>query len=170
MARMTAEKAGHPNILIFADLTAWAEGTSRSKYTKDDGYDVLVEGVSTPPGPFPKTFSDYSKHPNLLVTVNSKGLRSTAAGRYQALYGTWLECVKRYGFIGRFTPEAQDLFFIKKITERGALEDVKAGRWAVAITKCNKEWASFAGSPYNQNPHTMEAMLAQVERLIKASK
>lgn len=59
-----------------------SEGTSTSKYTKNNGYDVIVNGI----GGEPKTFTDYSKHPNVLVTVNSKGLKSTAAGRYQILY------------------------------------------------------------------------------------
>ncbi len=163
--RMTEEQAGGRNILIFGDLTAWSEGTSTSPYTKDDGYDILVHGVNGPPGPYPKIITDYSAHPNIKVMVNNKGLYSTAAGRYQALYNTWMECVQRYGFKGRFTPEAQDLFFLKKITERGAIQHLKNGDWDKAILACNKEWASFAGSPYNQNPHTMEAMLIQVEKL-----
>jgi muramidase (phage lysozyme) len=154
-----------PKIIIFGDLTGWSEGTTTSPYTKDQGYDVLVGGVNTSPGPFPKIITSYDQHPNLRVTVNHAGLVSTAAGKYQALYATWIECVKRYGFKGRFTPEAQDLFFIKKITERGALPHLRAGNWDKAILACNREWASFAGSPYNQNPHTMEAMLIQIEKL-----
>lgn len=165
MARIGVKEAGGPNVLIALDLTAWSEGTSTSKYTKDDGYDIIVEGISTPPGPFPKIFTDYSQHPNLLVTVNNKGLKSTAAGRYQGLYGTWMECVKKYGFRGRYTPEAQDLFAIKKIIERGAMPAVLAGDFEQFILKCNKEWASFTGSPYNQNSHSMEKMLAQASRL-----
>ena len=52
-----------------------SEGTSTSKYTKNQGYDVIVNGI----GGEPKTFTDYSKHPNILATVNNKGLKSTAA-------------------------------------------------------------------------------------------
>lgn len=168
MARITLAEAGHANILVALDLVAWSEGTSRSKYTKDDGYDVLVEGISGPPGPFPKIFTDYSKHPNIVVTVSLKTnpvLKSSAAGRYQFLYGTWIEVVNKYGFRGRFTPEAQDLAAIKKFTERGAIEHIKAGRWEEFIYACNKEWASFSGSPYNQNPHPIGAMLAKVAEL-----
>ncbi|RZM22660.1 MAG: glycoside hydrolase [Pedobacter sp.] len=167
MARISAKDAGGVKVLIALDLTAWSEGTSRSKYTTDSGYDILVEGVTAPPGPFPKIFTDYSKHPNVLVTVNNKGLRSTAAGRYQFLIGTWTEVVNKYGFKGRFTPEAQDLAAIKKFTERGAMPAILAGDWPLFISKCNKEWASFTGSPYNQNPHSLQAMLAQVKVLEK---
>ena len=35
---------------------------------------------------------------------------------------------------------------------RGALADVINGNLVSAIQKCNKEWASLPGSPYNQNP------------------
>ena len=167
--RLSLEKAGHPNWGIAADLCAWSEGTSTSKYTKDDGYDIIVGGISSTP-PFPRILTSYARHPNVRVTVNSKGLVSTAAGRYQAIIGTWNEARNRYKWGESFSPEMQDLFFIKKVTERGAAELVKAGKWAEFITKCNKEWASFAGSPYNQNPHTMEAMLAQVERIITKSR
>lgn len=164
MARISLKDAGSRNALAGLDLIAWSEGTSTSKHTKDDGYDVVVGGVSTAPGPYPKTWDGYKQdkgHPNILVVVNRNGLASTAFGRYQFLYGTWTEGVRKYGFRGRITPEAQDLMALKKINERKALQDLHAGRIEDFITKCNREWASFTGSPYNQRTHAMKDMVAK---------
>ena len=161
MPRISEKEAGSKNALAWLDMIGWSEGTSTSPHTRDDGYDILVTG--SPASAYPRSILDYSKHPNILVTVNKKkGLKSTAFGRYQFLYGTWMEGVKRYGFKGRIIPEAQDLMALKKTAERGALEDVHAGRFAEAIRKCNKEWASFHGSPYGQRTHSLASMLAEL--------
>lgn len=163
MPRISVEEAGSKNALAWLDLIAWCEGTSTSPHTRDDGYDILVTG--SPASAYPRSILDYSRHPNILVTVNAqKGLRSTAFGRYQFLYSTWDEGVRRYGFKGRIIPEAQDLMALKKTAERGALAAVHAGRFAEAIRKCNKEWASFHGSPYGQRTHSLEAMMAQLQK------
>ncbi len=34
----------------FLDLIAWSEGTNTSPLTKNDGYDVIVSGVTGPEG------------------------------------------------------------------------------------------------------------------------
>jgi len=164
MPRITEKEAGSKNALAWLDMIGWSEGTSTSGHTKDDGYDILVTG--SPANAYPRSIMDYSRHPNILVVVNAaKGLKSTAFGRYQFLYRTWGEGVKKYGFRGRIIPEAQDLMALKKTQERGALADVHAGRFAEAIRKCNKEWASFYGAPYGQRTHSLEAMIAQLEKL-----
>ncbi|EFK8618523.1 glycoside hydrolase family 104 protein, partial [Escherichia coli] len=53
------------NVKAFLDALAWTEGTSTSRYTKNDGYDIIVDGIDSP-----HTFTDYSTHPAVLVTVN----------------------------------------------------------------------------------------------------
>ena len=77
MPIITAQAAGGRKVLAFLDMLAWSEGTSISKYTKDGGYDVIVGGIDSP-----NTFTSYAAPPGVLVTVNSQGLKSTAAGRY----------------------------------------------------------------------------------------
>lgn len=164
MARITEEQAGSKNMLAFLDLIGYSEGTSTSRWTKDDGYDILVDGVDSP-----KVFTDYSKHPNILVTVRQErgvpgklgyrpALKSTAAGRYQFLASTWQYLVKKYNFKGRIIPEAQDLACIKLIAEQGAVDDVHAGRLEEALMKCNDVWASLPGSPYGQPTHTVKKL------------
>ena len=159
MSEITKEQAGSARIPPFLDMIAWSEGTSTSKYTKDRGYDVIVGGVSTPPGPFPKVFTSYADHPNIRVTVNKSGLVSTAAGRYQQLYRYW-PAYKKQLRLADFGPLNQDFLAIQLIREQKALDDVREGRIAEAIAKCNNIWASFYGSPYGQRTHPLEDMLA----------
>lgn len=151
---MTADQAGGENVLAFLNVIGQAEGTSTSRYTKDDGYDIIVDGLNSP-----HTFSDYSKHPGVLVTVNRAGLQSTAAGRYQVL--------KRYWTIYRdllrlpdFGPVSQDRIAIRLISEQHALDDVKKGRLTSAITKCANIWASFPMAGYSQHEQTLDFMRA----------
>ncbi|KAB7710251.1 hypothetical protein GBN32_10925 [Plesiomonas shigelloides] len=84
----------HPNILAFLDMLAWAEGTSTHPHTKDDGYDVIVNGDDGDPRP--NIMTSYARHPNVLVKVNIN-LKSTAAGRYQLLnryYGPYARLLR----------------------------------------------------------------------------
>lgn len=157
MARLNETQAGGANVLRFLDLIAFSEGTSTVK-TSDDGYNVLYgKGL----------FQDYTDHPRRPITlpINGKSVTSSAAGRYQFLAGTWDEVVSKYGFRGRFTPEAQDLAAIKKLVERGALQLIKDGQIPEAIAKCSKEWASFPGNSYGQNPHRLDKLLAKWKEL-----
>jgi lysozyme len=116
------------------------------------------------------TFNDFSDHPRIPVTrtVRVNGARtaltSSAAGRYQILAGTWDDFV---GAVGArdFSPASQDDCALWLIRRRGALADVKAGRFESAIAKCAKEWASLPGSPYGQPVKT----LAQVRALYQGA-
>jgi muramidase (phage lysozyme) len=156
MAKITAKQAGDKQFPPFLDMVAVAEGTATSKYTKDEGYDVVVLGVNSP-----RIFTDYSKHPGILVTVReaitspvtgkvvTEALKSTAAGRYQSL--------KRYADaymaqlkLPDFGPLSQDLIALRQIKEQGAYEDIIAGRIEAAIYKVANIWASLPGNNYNQ--------------------
>lgn len=83
------------NVKAFLDTLASSEGT---RGHGDDGYNVLVGG---------DLFHDYSKHPDVLVTLNRKGLKSTAAGRYQFLYSTWRDLQAKLR-LPDFSPASQD--------------------------------------------------------------
>lgn len=154
MARITAQEAGGQNVVAFLDMLAFAEGTSISPHTKDEGYDVIVGGIDGKP----KTFTDYSDHPNLLVKVNKRGLSSTAAGRYQQLHRYWPAYRKQLK-LPDFSPLSQDKLAIQLIKEQRALDDVKAGRVEDAIYKCNDIWASLTGSKYGQKTHALTTLM-----------
>ncbi|WP_422421425.1 lysozyme [Pseudomonas sp. GZD-222] len=154
MARISDSLAGSKNALAFLDMLAWSEGTSTSKHSRDDGYDVIVGGIDSP-----NTFKSYASHPGVLVTVNTKGLKSTAAGRYQQLQRYWphyRDLLK----LPDFGPVSQDKLVLQLIKERGALPDVHAGRIQSAITKCKNIWASLPGAGYGQREHKLDDLLA----------
>lgn len=170
MAKISAAKAGHKNIPPFLDMIASVgEGTSTSRYTQDDGYDVLVGGIDNSP----KIFTDYSKHPGISVLVRAKKvspasgmvtqqeLRSTAAGRYQILkkYGdAYMAMLK----LPDFGPMSQDLIAIRMIREQGAIGDIESGNIAEAIAKVSNIWASLPGNTYGQRSGNHSPQVAEL--------
>lgn len=142
------------NRTAFLDMLAWSEGTSTSKYTKDSGYDVIVNGIDSP-----HTFDNYRDHPGILVTVNKDGLKSTAAGRYQLLSRYWKVYKAQLG-LKDFGHASQDAVAIQQIKECHALADVDAGLIPDAIRKCCNIWASLPGNGYGQHQHTIEDLMA----------
>lgn len=148
MAQITAQQAGGQNVVAFLDMLAWSEGTDNGRQkTNDRGYDVLVGGA---------LFVGYDDHPRKLVRLNAS-LSSTAAGRYQFLKRTWDSLRKKHGFRD-FGPLNQDLGCIDLIRGRGALADVIAGRFALAVQKCRKEWASLPGAGYGQHEQRLDKL------------
>lgn len=133
------------NLSAFLDMISVSEGTHGRG---DDGYNILVGG---------STFHDYSKHPNIVVTLNPK-LKSTAAGRYQIL-ARYAKAYSKMLGLKDFTPEAQDRIAIQYIKERHALEDIEAGRIESAIKRCRSVWASFPGAGYGQHEHDLKRLL-----------
>ena len=127
-----------PNVHAMLAVIRKGEGTSDSA-----GYGRIFGG---------RMFTDFSKHPNILVKAN--GLSSTAAGAYQFLYSTWKETASAMRLTD-FSQASQDLGALGRIAARGALDDVINGRFYLAIQKMGKEWASLPGSPYGQPVQTI---------------
>lgn len=157
MARCISSGSSNAQILLFLDLIAFSEGTSTIK-SSDDGYNVLYGGG---------LFHGYADHPRRKLTfpINGKLVTSTAAGRYQLLERYWDAYRVSLRLVGGFTPENQDRIALQQIRERRALDDIKAGRIQQAIAKCSNIWASFPGNTYEQNPHKLEKLLAQWQKL-----
>jgi lysozyme len=132
-----------PNVRAFLWMIRVGEGTANA-----NGYTTFFGGSH---------FSDMSKHPNVAHTGG--GYTSTAAGAYQFLYSTWQQLAAQYS-LPDFSPASQDIGAVGLIKQQGALADVLAGRIATAIGKCNRIWASLAGSPYGQPTLTMADDLA----------
>lgn len=162
MAKITESQAGGANVLRFLDLIAFSEDTYR--IGSQAGYDVIVTGIDMKP----ETFSDFSDHPfakgRKSKKINSKGLTSNASGRYQFMLKDWAHYRDQLK-LPDFGPLSQDRWAIQLIRERRALDDIKAGRIAEAIAKCSNIWASFPGNNYGQNPHKVEKLLAQWQKL-----
>lgn len=160
MARLSESRAGNRNVLAFLDMLAWSELGADYLRRSDNGYNVIVTGRD---GQL-ELFRDYARHPfeggRPSKVINSKGLTSNAAGRYQQMLKDW----PHYRDLLRlpdFGPVSQDQLALQHIKECRALADVQAGRFAVAIGKCRNIWASLPGAGYGQREHRLEALLAQ---------
>lgn len=153
---------GTKNQRAFLDMLAWSEGTSTSKLTKNDGYDVIVNGYVNGKS-VPEAFTDYSVHPfskgRPSKVFNSKGATSSASGRYQFMlrdYAHYRDLLK----LPDFGPESQDRWALQLIKERGALADIEAGRIEAAIMKCGNIWASLPNNRYGQFQHSLANLVA----------
>lgn len=151
---MSRIKGIHPNLNAFLDMIGISEGTSTSRFTKDDGYDIVVDGINSP-----KRFTSYLSHPNILVTVNNAGLKSTAAGRYQLLFRWFTPYCKLLGLTD-FSPVSQDMIAIQQIKERKAITAIQNGDITAAINLCSNIWASFPGAGYGQKEHNLEKLIS----------
>ena len=127
------QAAQNNNVKAFLMMIRHCEGTDGP-----NGYRTLFGGG---------LFDSYAKHPNKVVTKS--GISSTAAGAYQILYRFWTPLQLKLG-LPDFSPNSQDLWAIETIRERGALDDVIAGRLDVAVGKVKNIWASLPGAGYGQ--------------------
>lgn len=127
------------NIKKFLMLVTFTEGTDKDKKP----YQCLFTH---------QYFEGFEKHPN--TKIKSGGITSSAAGRYQILF-------KTYEMLGGgdFSPESQDKLCIRLIKNRNAYNNIVSGDFEIAISKCNKEWASLPGSPYGQPTHKLSECL-----------
>jgi lysozyme len=110
-----------------------------------NGYSMLVGGG---------LFGSFADHPRVLVDLPKLGIKSSAAGAYQILRRTWDDVRSAIG-APDFSPTWQDRAAVELIRRRGALADVRAGRFTTAIDKCKKEWASLPGAGYGQHENSL---------------
>ena len=159
-----------PKLKSFLDLIAWSEGTSTSRLTQNDGYDVIVTGVDGP-----EVFTSYADHPFAngrppkVIRNGPPPLASTASGRYQLMLHWW-EGYKTQLHLADFSAASQDAVAVQQITERHAIPMIESGNIHGAIAACSNIWASLPGNDYDQpGGHTMEALLAQFDQLSGAA-
>lgn len=137
-SRQTLEKAlNNPNVRKFLDLLAYTEGT------QNNGYRTAFGGGR---------LSSLADHPRYLKSfrqTNGKTNKTSAAGRYQFLKGTWDGLARRYGLTD-FGPRNQDLGAIALLAQNGALPYVLKGDWNNAVAKSGRTWASLPTSPHPQ--------------------
>jgi muramidase (phage lysozyme) len=103
-----------------------------------------------------RTFSSYADHPRLVIC--SRGLCSSAAGRFQILDVTW-DGIRRG--LPDFSPRSQDEAARRLIRNRGVhgiTTRMDYGRFSASIYKLANEWASLPGSPYGQPRKSMNEL------------
>lgn len=137
MRTVTAADVLHPNVRAALAVIRRGEGTAG-----EQGYRTLFGGG---------LFDGFEVHPNRRITrtLGGRPITSTAAGAYQFLTSTWEETARIMG-LPDFSPASQDRGAVGRMAARGALEDIKAGRFDVGVKKIATEWASMPGSPYGQ--------------------
>lgn len=133
MGKVTGADVANRNVQAMLRVIRRGEGTA-----DEAGFRRIFGG---------QMFSSYADHPRIVVSKN--GYTSSAAGAFQFLASTWDETARIMG-LQDFTPQSQTWGAVGRIAARGALEDVKAGRFDVAVKKIAREWASMPGSPYGQ--------------------
>ena len=125
-------QAHDPKIAAFADLVSRHEGTHEAKGS--DGYRTY----------YARAFKlDLTKpHPERVITAGKYS--SSAAGRYQALKGTWRSIM---GGNVVMSPSNQDKFMVQMIKDRKAYDLILAGDWYKVwnhfATKHSQAWTSI---------------------------
>ncbi len=148
------------NLRAFLDTLAYAEGTSG-----ENGYRTMFGGA---------LFDSFADHPRRAVQfVDKKGrkLWTSAAGRYQFMavsplpsggstkVNTW-DVLKAELNLPDFGPASQDAAAVELIRQRGALNDVYAGRFAEAVRKVAPVWASLPGAGYAQSERELASLVS----------
>lgn len=155
MRRMLERKLEDPQVRAFLDMIAYAEGTD---YLGAAAYAALFTH---------SLFSGFDRHPNQTIKARSRGntIYSTAAGRYQFLYKTWLRIAKRAG-IHDFSPHSQNVGAAYLLYQDRALIDLDNGRIEQAIKKVRREWSSLPGSGRGQPEKKMWQLVDYYQRRI----
>jgi len=118
------------NVAAFLHLIRFGESSN-----SDRAYSMLYGGGQ---------FSDFSQHPGIFFPLPN-GKQTSAAGAYQIVLTTWNNLRRQYD-LPDFSPTTQDFAAVCLIKGRGAISDVEAGRFDIAIRKCRKEWTSLPGA------------------------
>jgi len=144
-------RIGGANVAAFLYMLAVSEGTDNGQQpTKWHGYDVIVGGGN---------FTDFSRHPRTLVTLNKAGLKSTAAGRYQFIASTWDDLARRLK-LADFSDVSQDLAAVELLHQCGAYNLLRACRFDEALKAARNLWASLPGAGYGQREQKAETLRA----------
>ena len=157
-----------PAVKAFLDLIAQSEGTSTNPVSKNQGYDVIVTGVSGP-----NTFTDYTKHPfadgrkPIVVRNSNPPLLSTASGRYQFIVETWDQLAKDFQ-LPNFSSIEQDFAAVQILKNCNAYDEILTNNIQTAIWRVSHIWASFPGNLFGQNPHTENFLLRTYATILDA--
>lgn len=148
-----------PNLKAFLDMIAISEIGVKLLARSDNGYNVIVGGSLLDDQGTPDVlFDDYKDHPRKVINLG-RGLKSSAAGRYQILT-RYFDAYKKSLKLPDFSPASQDAIAVQLIKEQHALPDVETGNFDEAVKKCANIWASLPGAGYGQHENTFAYLRA----------
>ena len=135
-----------PEVRAFLDLIAWAEGGTYNKLYGGD------------------TFSGFTKHPNKAIRAGK--YVSTAAGRYQFLYKTWVGIAQKLD-LPDFSPHSQDLAAVELIKERGQLQKIAKGDLIGTLKGLGCAWAALPYSGCGQKTRGVQETINYFNAALK---
>lgn len=158
-----------PEIKAMLEVIAKAEGL-------DKNYRRLADGIIRKTGtakyqeyigkPSRQVIISLDRHPNISVEWKKGRDLTTAAGRYQFLFGTWEEQRSKWGF-SDFGERSQDLCAVALMMRRKMIVPLLSGDFHQAVLNGNQEWASFPESPHEQHPRSWAQMEAYYAAALK---
>lgn len=153
------EQAKARNLAAFLSMIEFAEGTGRGDpYRVCYGYRHSIRDLSDHPAITGEWRGEKLPDHMCRAAGFGPGCVSTAAGRYQINRPTWAP-LKRSLNLPDFGPASQDAAAFELIRQRGALNDVYAGRVSQAVAKVAKVWASLPGAGYDQPERKLASLV-----------
>lgn len=138
-ATRLAVALSHANVGAFLRVLRQGESSQG-----DDAYTIINGGAH---------FSSFDAHPFGELPTTRGG---RAAGAYQFLPTTWADLRRRYPWaLPDFSARSQDAGAVLLVHDRGALDDVMAGRIETAIAKLRPTWTSLPGASENSGRYTL---------------
>lgn len=162
----TNEQQAQANVQAFLRTIRVAEGTADA-----DGYRALFGHRPSRP----RLFDSFADHPRVATRFTDRAgrvLYTSAAGAYQFMavspipftdrktkVDTWDRLQRKLGpALPDFSPASQDRAAVELLLEAGALYAVRAGRFAAAIDKVRRIWASLPGAGYDQAERSLQSL------------
>lgn len=153
------------NLAAALDVLKLAEGTNRAPdpYRVTYGYAHTIRDLSDHPANTGEWRGERLSDAMCANAGFGPGCISTAAGAYQLIRPTWRRCRGALS-LPDFGPQSQDAAAVYLIQQRGALQDVYAGRLAVWVNKCRAEWASLPGNYAKQGQRSIQQLATWFEQ------
>ena len=139
--------AQNPKVRKFLDLIAHTEDT------EGNGYRTAFGGGRL------SSLGDHPRYMKTFTQKNGKTNKTSAAGRYQFLRGTWDDLARQYG-LKDFGPQSQDIAAVALLAQNGALGNILKGDMQGAVRKSGSTWASLPTAPasYSQPTKSWQAV------------
>ena len=133
----------NPNVRKFLDLISYTEGT------QGNGYRTAFGGGQL------RSLNDHPRYLKTFKQTDGTLNKTSAAGRYQFLKGTWDNVARQYG-LKDFSPHSQDLGAVALLFGRDAIPALLKGDFQTAVRRTGAEWASLPSSNYKQNKRSWD--------------
>lgn len=161
--KQSQRRAENQELLKNPNIWACLQMLSKSEGTNGD-YSKMVYGVVTSSPLYPSLVGkrnvkipNLNRFPQILVKVNSAGLSSSAAGKYQILRKTYNGLSIALGLTD-FSENTQNLMAVELIRQRGGIPFLLKGDIKGALDKIKGEWASIAGAGYGQGENSIATL------------